>query len=55
MPDINVKIIESEPINVVINEGIPSLIEIIFEPEISGKRITKLQVKNGKLEVKYEE
>lgn len=55
MPDINVKIIESEPINVVINEGTPSLVESIFEPEVEGKRITKLQVKNGKLEVKYEE
>jgi len=55
MPQIiNIKIVESEPINVVINEANPTQIASIFEPDEDGKRIVKVQVKNGKLDIQYE-
>ncbi len=52
--DINVQIIETEPINVVIFEATPTLIANIFEPIEGGKRIVKLCFKDGKFYGEYE-
>lgn len=54
MPDIKVQIVEAEPINVVIVEATPTQVAKIFHPDEDGKRIVKVQVKNGKLDIQYE-
>ena len=51
---ISIQIIEAEPINIIIGEGIPSLVDLIFEPPEGAYRIVKLYIEGGKVKVEYE-
>ena len=63
MSDINVTITEVEPIQVVVTEEIirvvitdkvPFLPASILEPDADGEKVLKIQVKNKKLDIRYE-
>ena len=64
MADINVTIIEeepiqiiiteAEPINITIEDGLSSLLASIFEPPEGAYRIVKLYIEGGKVKVEYE-
>ena len=63
--NIIIRIIESEPIQIriaepapisanIVMESIPSEIKNVFIPESGGYRVTKLYIKDHKLQVEYE-
>jgi len=63
MSDINVTIMEVEPIQVkvteeiirvVITDKVPFLPADIFEPDADGEKVLKIQVKDKKLDIQYE-
>ena len=65
MSDINITIIEAEPIvfvigeeqpiNIIIEEKLSSILDSVFVPDDEdGLRIKKIYIKDGKLKIKYE-
>jgi len=64
MSDINITIIEAEPIvfvigeeqpiNIIIEEKLSSILDSVFVPDEDGLRIKKIYIKDGKLKIKYE-
>ena len=51
---INIQIVDAVPINVVINESMPSWINDIFIPPEGRYKIVKLYIEDGKFKVEYE-